>query len=146
MDQLNSQYKREGLTIVDENGKEWNVGGGGDGSTGIPDKILKGLTSGKYRYKKKGEYGDGEYWTGQDPKDKAIANPSSNKQNAVSGTLKVVVDSSGKALVPREVELSPHQERVNQGFGTETLNNPPPGESSLKPRYIPGVGVEWGQY
>lgn len=49
----------------------------------------------------------------------------------VQGNVTITIDQQGKVTAPQSVTLTGQQKSVNAGYGSGTLNNPPPGDPSF---------------
>lgn len=111
------------------------VGNGGDFSalTGSREQV-QGLASGKLNWRRKGEQGGGISLaqTGNLTSDFRTGGGGGGKTDVgVSfqpATVNIKVDQHGVTASPNPVQLTPNQQQVNAGYGSNTMNNPQPGD------------------
>lgn len=51
-----------------------------------------------------------------------------NSEGTVSGEVRIVIDQDGNVRAPQSIQLTGTQRSVNAGYGSSTMNNPPPGD------------------
>jgi len=123
LDNIMDVYGPGGFEILDKNNKTVKFN---------PDnrEQMDRLSSGEYTYREKGSTGPGislaQTPQGGDNFKQRVAE--------VQGTLRIELDPAAQSAgvrVPTTVQLTPHEQKANMGYGDATPNNAPPGESAL---------------
>lgn len=125
MDKVIDQYGHSGFEVLDGDGNvvnynPWNR------------KTMEGLSSGDYTLRARGSQGAGTPLS-QVAQSGGLGG-GSTARTEVSGTLRIEMDPSAQRSglrAPSSVQLTPHEERANAGYGGATPNNAPPGEGPL---------------
>ena len=117
IDSLIDTFGRSGVEVIDSRGNVQDLDPQDEG-------MGEDLRSGKTRWRRKGDSGPG--FTLEESRGINKDNYKEKSETKVSGKLKIEIDRQGNVTVPAEIELTPHQDQVNSGYGDATANNPPP--------------------
>jgi len=111
------------------------VGGpGGWGALDGSKEQVSALASGKMKWRRKGEQGDGmslaDTPTQRDDSFRTGGGGGGSTNVQFSpAQVQIKFDSSGRMTAsPNPIQLTPNQQSVNSGAGSATMNNPPPGD------------------
>lgn len=122
---LMSTFGASQIEVLDENGNPQRL------DTDNREQMER-LGSGEYKWRKKGDQGSGLSLS-----ESMNITDDSYKQtmSEVRGNLQVELSPEAKRFlqVPNQVQLTPNQHQANEGWGSATDNNPPPGDAPVRP-------------
>jgi hypothetical protein len=119
------QYGPGDILVVDKNGNAKPL-------TGAKDQV-QGLARGDLTWKRKGDQGNGislaQTPLSMDPSFRTGGGGSTNVSFSPATVNVNVNTTTGQATAsPNVIQLTPNQQAVNSGVGSNTMNNPPPGD------------------
>lgn len=122
LNQLMDTFGASQIEVLDENGNLIRL------DTDNKEQMDK-LGSGEYKWRKKGDTGSGYTL---DQSGNITSDSYRQMQQDVKGQLQIELSPDAKRLLqtPNQIQLSPNQQKANQGWGDSSMNNPPPGEST----------------
>jgi hypothetical protein len=136
LDSIIGQYGASSIEVLDSSGKASSP----DGSRAQ----VQGLASGQLKWRRKGDTGGGVTLaqTPEQPDQAFRTGGTAQSQTNVSfqpAQVQISFGPNGQMTAsPNPIRLTPNQVAVNSGAGSNTLNNPPPGDGF---GYVPGRSV-----
>lgn len=123
LDNIRNQYGPRGFEIIDANKKVQKL------DYGDKDQMDK-LSSGELKWRLKGDTGAGRTLA-ETPSGEDLKKIGGGKTE-VSGAVTIGLTPEAQKLLQvqggSKVQLTPHEQRAQSGYGDSTINNPPPGE------------------
>lgn len=119
------QYGATGVEVVDSSGKASEL-------TGNRSQV-QGLASGNLKWRRKGEDSGGYTLrqtpeSGKSPGPDGGGNGGQTNVNFSPAQVQITFGAGGMTASPNPVQLTPNQQAVNAGVGSNTMNNPAPGD------------------